>query len=144
LEIAMVARREMLGGGILGGVLGALAEPEAAQRSGGAGNDLDTERIVRALNDLRTELRNQRVFTELAGVRDAQVTFLRQNGKLPDFIDVGTDIWFTVYDWHIRWQQPLNISRDASGRMTLLLFATQLILRPEVDRNYISLPYDNR
>ena len=139
----MVARREMLGGGLLGGVIGALAEPQAAQRSG-TDRDVDTERIVRALNDLRTELRNQRAFPEIAGVRDAQITFLRQNGKLPDFIDVGTDIWFAIYDWHIRWQQPLNISRDASGRMTLLLFATQLILRPEAERTYMSLPYDNR
>lgn len=135
----MIPRRELLGSGLVGGVLGAFAEPEA-QRAG----DLDTAQIVRALNELRTEVRNQRQFVEIAAVREAQVTFLRSNGKLPDFIDVGTDIWFAVYDWHIRWQQPLNVTRDGNGRLTLLLLSTQLILRTEVQGSYMSLPYDTR
>lgn len=124
----------------MGGVLGAFAEPEA-QRSA---ESLDVTQIVRALTDLRSEIRNQRRFTEIAAVRDAQVTFLRSNGKLPGFIDVGSDVWFAVHDWHVRWQQPLNISRDAAGRMTLLLLSTQVILRPEAAANFISLPYDDR
>jgi hypothetical protein len=136
----MIARRQMIGGGLMGGVLGAFAEP-GAQRSG---DGVDVAPIVRALDELRAEVRNQRVFGEIAGVRTAQLGFLRANGKMPDFIDVGTDVWFAAHDWHIRWQQPLNISRDAAGRMTLVLFQTLLILRSEVAGNYISIPYDNR
>ncbi len=100
--------------------------------------------IVRALNDLRNEVRTQRQFPEIGALRDAQVTFLRSNGKLPDYIDVGTDLWFAAYDWHIRWQQPLNVSRDPSGRLTLVLISTLLIMRPEAQGNYVSLPYDQR
>ena len=133
----------MLGGALAGGLLGGLAEPEveaAAQSS----DRVDLLPIVRALNDLRSEVRTQREFTEISALRDAQLTFLRSNGKLPDYIEVGTDLWFSAYDWHIRWQQPLNVSRGANGRMTLALMSTLLVLRPEAQPNYMSLPYDQR
>jgi len=139
----MIPRRQVLGGALAGSVLGALGEPEleaAAQNS----DRVDIQPIVRALNDLRTEVRTQRQFVEISTLRDAQLSFLRSNGKLPDYIDVGTDLWFAAHDWHIRWQQPLNVSRDASGRLTLVLLSTLLILRPEAQGNYISLPYDQR
>jgi hypothetical protein len=128
---------------LAGGVLGALGEPEleaAAQNS----DRVDVVPIVRALNDLRAEVRTQRQFTEISTLRDAQLAYLRSNGKLPDYIDVGTDLWFAAHDWHIRWQQPLNVGRDASGRLTLVLLSTLLILRPEAQPNYMSLPYDQR
>ena len=139
----MIPRRHVLGGALAGGVLGALAEPEleAAVQSS---DRVDVMPIVRALNDLRSEVRTQRQFTEIAAVREAQLTFLRSNGKLPDYIEVGTEHWFAAHDWHIRWQQPLNISRDATGRLTLVLLSTLLILRPETQGNYMSLPYDQR
>jgi hypothetical protein len=139
----MIPRRQVLGGALAGGVLGALGEPEleaAAQSS----DRVDVTPIVRALDELRTEVRSQRQFTEIRTLRDAQLTHLRSNGKLPDYIDVGTDLWFAAHDWHIRWQQPLNVSRDASGRLTLVLLSTLLILRPEAQPNYMSLPYDQR
>ena len=139
----MIPRRQVLGGALAGGVLGTLGEPEleaAAQNS----DRVDVQPIVRALNDLRTEVRTQRQFVEISTLREAQLTFLRSNGKLPDYIDVGTDLWFAAHDWHIRWQQPLNVSRDASGRLTLVLLSTLLILRPEAQGNYMSLPYDQR
>jgi hypothetical protein len=135
----MASRRDVLGSGLMGSVLGAFAGD--AQRSGG---DPDLAPVVRALNELREAVREQRTFAEIAAVREAQLVFLRQNGKLPDFIDVGAGHWFAAHDWHIRWQQPLTIGRDASGRLTLLLLSTQLVLRPEADRSFMSLPYENR
>ena len=133
----------MLGGALAGSVLGALGEPELQAAAQGS-DRVDVLPIVRALNDLRSEVRTQREFTEISAVRDAQLTFLRSNGKLPDYIEVGTDLWFAAHDWHIRWQQPLNVSRAANGRMTLALMSTLLILRPEAQPNYLSLPYDQR
>jgi hypothetical protein len=81
---------------------------------------------------------------ELALVREAQKTFLRANGKMPDLIEVGWDMWFAAYDWHVRWQQPVNVGRDPTGRYTLLLFQTLLILRPEMPGGYVGVPYDNK
>ena len=106
--------------------------------------DGDGERIAAALDRLRDELRGERAFTEIGSIRDAQKTFLRQNGKMPDFIDVGSDLWFAAYDWHVRWQQPITIARDAMGRTTLALLQTALVLRPDSAANYLSLPYDAR
>jgi hypothetical protein len=146
----MIPRRQVLGGGLVGGVLGALGAPDVeaveaaaavAQRSGDA---VDVGQIVRALNELRTELRSHRQFPEIAAVREAQRVFLRSNGKLPDFIEVGSDVWFAAYDWHIRWQQPIAVGRDPGGRLTLLLFQTMLIMRAETQGGFIGIPYDNK
>ena len=60
------------------------------------------------------------------------------------FIDVGIDVWFRVYDWHLKWQQPLQIGRDTSGRYTMAVMATTLVMRPDVPPNFVSIPYDNK
>ena len=135
----MIDRRQLLEGGLMGGVAGAFAGG-GAQR-GGRG---EAEEVVKAIDELRDEFRRQRQFTEIGSIREQQLIFLRANGKLPDFIDVGIDLWFAAHDWHIRWQQPLTISRDATGRMTLLLLTTQLVLRPDAQGDFMSLPYDTR
>jgi hypothetical protein len=57
---------------------------------------------------------------------------------------VGTDIWQDVYDWHVRYNQPMTISRDAQGRMTIMVMTTMVIMRPDLGATYIGLPYDNR
>jgi hypothetical protein len=141
----MVPRRDILRAGAVGGVLGAFA-------SGGtpatAAEPQLSEQYIRetaaAIDRLRSDLQSPRGFPEIAGIRDAQKTFLKVNGKLPDFIDVGIDPWFAAYDWHVRWQQPLVISRDASGHSLLQLMETLLVLKPESAPNYMSLPYDGR
>ncbi len=135
----MIGRRQMLGSGVMGGVMGAFANGDA-QRS----DARDVAEIVKALDDLREEIHKQRLFTEIATIREAQLTFLRGNGKLPDYIDVGTDLWFSAYDWHVRWQQPLTVGRDPGGRLTLQLIATQLVLRSDAQGNFMRLPYDQR
>ena len=71
-------------------------------------------------------------------------TFLRQTGKYPDYIEVGTDIWHQVYDWHVRYQQPLTVARSPEGRYTILLYSTQVIMRTELAASYIGQAYDNR
>jgi len=140
----MIPRRQVLGGGRVSNKKRALGEPELEAAAQSSDRVVDVMPIVRALNDLRSEVRTQRQFAEISALRDAQLAWLRSNGKLPDYIEVGTDHWFAAHDWHIRWQQPLNVSRDANGRLTLVLMSTLLILRPEAQGNYISLPYDNR
>jgi hypothetical protein len=39
------------------------------------------------------------VFPELDAVREAQKTYLRTSGKFPDFIEVGTNVWYAIYGW---------------------------------------------
>jgi hypothetical protein len=145
----MFSRRRLIGSGVLGSVATALgaepAEPApAAGQASGSTRDGDGERVAAALDRLREQLRSDRGFVEIAAVREAQKAFLRQNGKMPDFIDVGSDLWFAAYDWHVRWQQPITIARDPMGRTTLQLLQTALVLRPDSAANYLSLPYDAR
>ena len=143
----MMARRDLVTGGVLGGLLGALATEEAAAAPATGqpqAAEQSMERIARAIADLRAEVRDQRAFLEIAPVREAQKRYLRANGKLPDYIDVGADVWFSVHDWHVRWQQPMAISRDPLGRLTIVLMQTLVILRTDSVGTFIGPPYDSQ
>jgi len=145
----MIPRRSVVTGGMLGGLLGALTTDDEAAAAPVAAPAADVSdematRIVRSLVDIRAELLSLRSFDELIPVRNVQLPFLRVNGKFPDFIDVGVTIWMAVHDWHVRWQQPLNIGRDALGRHTIVLNQTTLILRPDTEPRFVGLAYDAR
>ena len=143
----MIPRRTVMAGGVLGS-LGALVSGDAdATAATPAAADLSDEmvgRIVQAIAGLRTDVQHLQSFADLAPVREAQLTFLRANGKFPDFIEVGTSVWFAVHDWHVRWQQPLNLGRDNLARYTILLNQTSLIMRTDVSGTFVGIPYDNR
>jgi hypothetical protein len=144
----MMSRRSVLGAPAIGGLLASLAPaaaeaevpaPQAEQAMEGV------SRAVRELRDsLREDLRRQSTFWELAPVRDATKNFLRAAGKFPDFLEVGTEIWHQVYDWHVRYQQPLSLGRNPEGRYTMMLMGTTLVMRVEVQPNYVGIPFDNR
>jgi hypothetical protein len=152
----MLSRRDLLSGAVVGGPLAAnrvaregaerpaaatpgdhAFAPQAAQISERSGQD-----IVQALKDLRSAITAPQAFPEIQPVRTKQVDFLRAQGKFPDYIDVGVDIWFGVYDWHIRHLQPITLGRDSSGRYTLTLLTTTLVLRMDADVRYIGVAYD--
>jgi hypothetical protein len=145
----MIDRRQLL---TMGGILGALAparEPGAGGESTafGAGQSLSpqaTQDIVNGLKDIKSAIAAGPSFTEIMAVRTKQMEFVKAQGKFPDFIDVGIDVWYAVHDWHIRLQQQLIFGRDAVGRYTLMLGFTALVLRPDSIPSYISTPYDSR
>lgn len=143
----MIPRRHLVTGGVFG-VLGALAGGEAVAATPGAAaaevSDETVGRIVRAINDLRADVQSLRAFPELSPVRDAQVAYLRANGKFPDYVEVGITVWLGVHDWHVRWQQPLALGRDLQGRSTIILNQTTIIMRTDVAGSFVGLPYDNR
>ena len=141
----MLDRRELL---TLGGVLGSLS-PAASPAEGVAAAQQITERqgqdIVRALQDLNARVAQAESFGEIAGVRAKQFEFLRGNGKFPDFIDVGVDVWQGIYDWHVRMQQPITLSRDSgTGRYTMMFALTAIVLRQDALPGFIGIPYDAR
>ena len=140
----MIPRRHFIGStSTLAGALGIPPADDAeAQTASAQRGDPELRPIVDALDRVASELRLQRGFSEITAVRDAQKAFLKTNGKLPDFIEVGTDIWFAIHDWHVRWQQDLNLGQDANGRYTILLLRTAVILRQDMTDRFIGLPYD--
>lgn len=148
----MVSRRSVLSGSALGGIVASLApEAEAApagaqqtQRVSDEGMANGLAQVVTALTQLREEIRRQDTFWELNSLRDPIRMYLRTAGKYPDFIEVGTDTWQQVYDWHVRYQQTPTIGRNPEGRYTIMLMATMLIQRVDVQPNYVGIPFDNR
>lgn len=137
----MLARRRMLGTTLFGGFLGATipASDQSTQTS-----DRQMMELVDALKEMKKSLDGPQSFTEIAGIRQKQVEYLKATNKFPDFIDVGLDVWFGVYDWHIKHLQQLVLGRDSSGRYTITVMSTQLVMRPDLVPTFISAPYDNR
>ena len=141
----MIDRRQLLTGG---GLLGVFA-PAGEGTAYGAGqmSERAAADVVTALQKISTAIGTvaaQASFDAIVPIRTRQTDYLRANGKFPDFIDVGTDVWMGVYDWHVRLQQPIVVGRDGAGRYTLLLGFTVLVLRPDFVANFISVPYDAR
>ena len=71
---------------------------------------------------------------------------MRSNGKFPDYIDVGTDVWQQVYDWHVRFQQATSAWRGRRTDATrIVLLATDgCSCDPDLAPGFIGMPYDNR
>src|SRR5262245_28148588 len=142
----MITRRKALWATLFGSAAAVATTTDAEARQAAAQSsraaDEHEERIVAALNGIREELAAARQFTEIVSVREAQKRFLRANGKLPEYIEVGTDVWFSVHDWHVRWQQQMSLSRDRLGRYTIALDSTLVVMRPELGPWFVGVPYD--
>jgi hypothetical protein len=146
----MIPRRQMLTAGLIGGALGALADPadalpaDPAALQSASGADRATRDIAETLRRLRDDLQAVQAFPEIRAIRDAQRTYLRANGRFPEYLEVGIDVWFAAHDWHVKWQQPLALARDAAGRYTIAVLATTVIMRTDLTPDFVGLPYDNR
>jgi hypothetical protein len=135
----MVDRRQLLKTAMFGGLA---AHPETAGAQ--SASERQTQEIVDGLKNVTRAIDSAHSFTEIAEVRLRQVSFLRAEGKFPDFIDVGVDIWMSVYDWHVKHGLPITLGRDGNNRYTITLLATTLILRPEFVPTHVGTPYENR
>jgi len=138
----VVDRRSLLNGTLFSGLAALTPVQQSRNSSPDARDDVV---IARAVNDL-TAMVQQAVATspELARIREQQRVFLRANQKFPDFIEVGITVWESVFDWHIRHQQPLSVSRNAENRYIMAVAFTTLVLRPELQENYVGIGMDSR
>ena len=75
-------------------------------------------------------------------IRDRLTTHLRAAGKFPEFLEIGTSLFYDVYDWHVRHGQQIQITRIADQRFAIQFMFTQLIVRWEQDANYLGTPFD--
>lgn len=137
----MVERRNLMGGGLVAGIaalVGAEAEAAVPQRDG------DSAEISREVSRLRQVIADNfdGPWTTIARVRAQQRIWLRANHKYPDFIEVGMDVWDALYDWHVRFQQPINMTRAADGRYLMSFMFTTFILRPDQDASYLGPGFD--
>ena len=138
----MLSRREMLAGGMVGSLAAAPPPPEEQP------SDREGQREIRQAID-RVQGSLDRAFNSLslatgviAALRTAFEQFLRANGKFPDYCDIGINVFFDVYDWHVRNRQQVTVTRTTDNRYLIQFMFTTLILRHENDRNFVGAPYD--
>jgi hypothetical protein len=138
----MLSRREVLAGGIVGGLAGeSSASPSEEQQADREGQ----REIQRAIQGIAGSITN--AFPPVADrniptLRKSFETFLRSNGKFPDYCDIGTNVFYEIYDWHIRNRQQMVVTRQVDNRYSIQFMFTLLILRHENEPNYIGFPYD--
>jgi hypothetical protein len=141
----MMNRRDMLSAGLLGSLApagGAEAQDqgEVILRQGLNGIDNSIDEFKNTVDQgMRGNSMN---FGGVALIKNELMRYLKQSGKFPEYIDIGTAIFFDVYDWHVRMQQQIQISRMADQRMSIQFMFTQLVLRWENAENYVSQAYD--
>jgi hypothetical protein len=143
----MISRREVVAAGMLG-TLAAATPAEAASAQDEAAV------LARGFSELNQHLRSissalefgQRgpgtVSGTLQQVRERFTTHLRSAGKFPDFMDIGIDVFYDVYDWHVRNNQQIQITRISEQRFSIQWMFTQLIVRFEQDPRYLGVPFD--
>jgi hypothetical protein len=149
----MISRREVVTAGVLGTFAGSTVDLPAEARVERAKVEAaqDDAGIIRALNQINQELQRlggvvdttSKVVTGyLSDIRLRYTQHLRAAGKFPDFMEIGTDPFYEVYDWHIRHQQPVQITRISEQRFAIQWMFTQLIVRFEVESKFLGVPFD--
>ncbi len=143
-------RRNVIGGG-LAGLLGVVGAPEAgaeAAQGSGAAETQALRELTDELKGIRAELRQMNVGCdtgvcgEVSEIRRTIVQFVRTRGRFPQLIDVGSSVWFRLYDWHVRNRQTVNVTRMPDGRYALQFMYTRLVLHAENIESYIGVAYD--
>ena len=136
----------MLSSSLLAGVTGAFAATATAEAEPVAADDT-SQAAAAAVDRLRTTFERHTTPAAVAGsigqIRQQQRLFIRAQQKYPDFIEVGLSVWEDVYDWHVRYQQPINAARLADGRYVLTFMFTNLILRPDQAPGFVGFGFDN-
>jgi hypothetical protein len=144
----MLSRRELMAAGVAGGFAASPAGKDRAM--GEVVQDASREgqrEIARQIQSVDTTLTSA-LLTSAVGhgvitrLRADMEVFLRANQKFPDYMEVGVGVFYEIYDWHIKYDQPIVINRVWDGRYALQFMFTNLVLRPDQDRNFIGVPFD--
>lgn len=142
-------RRIAVRTGLLGGLgITALAAPARAGQQDATSRDRAAdEQLARELADIGDTLRRQ-LEAETAywraprQVMEQQRVFLRAAHHYPEFVEVGPAAWAALVEWHVRERQQLAVSRLVDGRYTMVFNFSTVLLRPDLDDNYVSFGYD--
>lgn len=144
----MISRREVVTAGVLGSLTGSAVTADAAQSSQ---DDAQTRAV---LNRMVQEIQRMNTTLEqglrgpgldagqISRIRERLTLHLRSAGKFPDFMEIGTSLFYEVYDWHVRHAQQIQITRMADQRFAIQFMFTQLIVRWEQDANFLGVPFD--
>lgn len=142
----MLSRRELIAAGVAGGLAAAPNAADAAMVE--VEQDREGQReIAIQIQSVDSTLKTAFLSSSaghgtIVRLRSDMETFLRANSKFPDYFEVGIAVFFEIYDWHIKYDQPVVVNRLADGRYSLQFMFSHLILRPDQDRNFVGVPTD--
>jgi hypothetical protein len=52
------------------------------------------------------------------------------------------DVFYDVYDWHVKHMQPLRVARVLEDRLSIGFMFTTLVLRYDLDPSHIGIPFN--
>ena len=142
----MISRREVVTAGVLG-TLGATGTVAAAQQPDPQTLKEGLAGVEKSIDELKTTMEkclvgNSMDYGSLGAVKAKCMEYAKTTGRFPEFCDIGLGVFYDVYDWHVRQQQQIQISRIAEQRMAIQFMFTQLILRWEQQPGYVGTPFD--
>jgi hypothetical protein len=158
----MLTRRELVTGSALGAMAAAstTGAVEASTRDVGAGpaaaqQEVDnaalrtiaakTTEMDQTLDGLSGVVRsNSLAFGFVPKLRDAYTLYWKTHGKFPEFCEVGTSVFYDIYDWHIKNRLPIPVSRFADNRVAITFMYTQLLIRTDQAADYVGIPFDRQ
>ena len=157
----MLTRRELVTGTALGAIATAAssadstASTNSAAPPGAPPQDTDsaalkiiankTTEIDQTLDGLSGVVRsNSLAFGFVPKLREAYTLYWKSHGKFPEFCEVGTSVFYDIYDWHVKNRLPVPVSRLADGRMSITFMYTQLLVRIDQTAEYIGIPFDRQ
>ena len=156
----MITRRELVTGSAFGAMAtaAAAAPPPAAPLDTpplDALQEIDNAALRRiadnsaqaagALNGLNSSFRsNSLAYGFIPKLREAYTLYWRTNGKFPEFCEIGMDVFYDLYDWHIKQNLQVPVTRLADGRMVITFMYTQLIVRVDHLPAHIGVPFDRQ
>jgi hypothetical protein len=159
----MISRRALVTGSAIGALSTTPVLADAATSQAGASEtrrlqaqqEADTA-LLRRINDrledigqtttgLSSVFRSNNIgFGYIPRLRDAYTLYWKTNGKFPDFVEVGTDVFYDIYDYHVKQRLPLPVNRLNDGRMTITYMYTQLVVRVDQTPGFIGVPFDRQ
>jgi hypothetical protein len=107
----------------------------------------DDERVARELAAIGDTLQRQFEAADAHWrvprlVMEQQRLFLKAAHRYPAFVEVGAATWAGLVEWHVRERQEADVSRLADGRYTMAFNFSTILLRPDLDDNYVGSGYD--
>ena len=157
----MLTRRELVTGSALGAMAAASTTAAVEASTGVAGHEsaepqevdnaalrtiaAKTTEMDQTLDGLSGVVRsNSLAFGFVPRLRDAYTLYWKTHGKFPEFCEVGTSVFYDIYDWHIKNRLPIPVSRFADNRVAITFMYTQLLVRTDQSADYVGIPFDRQ
>lgn len=158
----MLTRRELVTGSALAAIASSTDSPAATTGpaptdpvSGSGLQDVDnaalrriaekTTEIDQTLDGISGAVRsNSLAFGFVPKLREAYTLYWKTHGKFPEFCEVGTAVFYDIYDWHIKNRLPIPVSRSSDGRLAITFMYTQLLVRTDQSPEHIGIPFDRQ